>query len=177
MLHRAGAVQPFCSCPLRPPPQCCGGCRQTYAGRCLSLIPQFNLFGGTVLKLGTARHHAQLLRGITTLDDVGCFALTELGFGEGCVPPACYWEESTMLRCSADAAPLRRRGAVPSEKCRPPGQGGAAGRGVGCPAHRPPPLYGAAPAGNNAVEMQTTATFDPATDEFVIHTPTPLAQK
>lgn len=44
---------------------------------------QFNLFGGTVLKLGTARHHAQLLRGITTLDDVGCFALTELGFGEG----------------------------------------------------------------------------------------------
>ncbi|KAL4447754.1 hypothetical protein ABPG75_004973 [Micractinium tetrahymenae] len=72
---------------------------------------QFNLFGGTVLKLGTARHHAQLLRGITSLDDVGCFALTELGFG------------------------------------------------------------------NNAVEMQTTATFDPATDEFIIHTPTALAQK
>ena len=32
-------------------------------------------------------------------------------------------------------------------------------------------------AGNNAVEMETTATFDAATDEFVIHTPTPLAQK
>lgn len=72
---------------------------------------QFNLFGGTVLKLGTARHHDQLLRGITTLEDVGCFALTELGFG------------------------------------------------------------------NNAVEMQTTATFDQATDEFILHTPTPLAQK
>lgn len=33
------------------------------------------------------------------------------------------------------------------------------------------------PAGNNAVEMQTTAVFDRSTDEFVIHTPTPLAQK
>jgi acyl-CoA oxidase len=72
---------------------------------------QFNLFGGTVLKLGTARHHDLLLRGITSLDDIGCFALTELGFG------------------------------------------------------------------NNAVEMETTATFDAASDEFVIHTPTPLGQK
>ena len=32
-------------------------------------------------------------------------------------------------------------------------------------------------AGNNAVEMQTTATFDEANDEFVIRTPTTLAQK
>jgi len=37
--------------------------------------------GGTVLKLGTARHHEGLLRGIDNLDDIGCFALTELGFG------------------------------------------------------------------------------------------------
>lgn len=36
---------------------------------------------------------------------------------------------------------------------------------------------GSAAAGNNAVEMETTATFDAATDEFVIHTPTPLGQK
>ncbi len=42
---------------------------------------QFNLFGGTVLKLGTKRHHDLLQRGITTLDDIGCFALTELGYG------------------------------------------------------------------------------------------------
>jgi len=72
---------------------------------------QFNLFGGTVLRLGTERHHAQLLAGIDTLEDIGCFALTELGYG------------------------------------------------------------------NNAVEMETTATYDRKTDEFVINSPTTLAQK
>merc|ERR1719471_1647316 len=41
---------------------------------------QFNLFGGTVLKLGTARHHA-ILDGIDSLADVGCFGPTELGYG------------------------------------------------------------------------------------------------
>ena len=71
---------------------------------------QFNLFGGTVLKLGTDRHH-YLLPGIDKLEDVGCFGLTELGYG------------------------------------------------------------------NNAVEMETTATYDPKTDELIVNTPTPLAQK
>ena len=72
---------------------------------------QFNLFGGTVLKLGTERHHKALLEGIDTLKDVGCFGLTELGYG------------------------------------------------------------------NNAVEMETTATYDKETKEFIVNTPTPLAQK
>merc|ERR1712168_248609 len=72
---------------------------------------QFNLFGGTVLKLGTERHHTKLLKGIDTLDDVGCFALTELGYG------------------------------------------------------------------NNAVEMETTAIYDDKTDEIIVNTPHPLAQK
>ncbi len=31
--------------------------------------------------------------------------------------------------------------------------------------------------GNNAVEMETTAIYDRKTDEFVIHTPSTLAQK
>ena len=72
---------------------------------------QFNLFGGTVLKLGTERHHDLLLKGIDTLDDVGCFGLTELGYG------------------------------------------------------------------NNAVEMETTATYDPNTKEFIVNTPSTVAQK
>jgi len=72
---------------------------------------QFNLFGGTVLKLGTERHHRKLLAGIDDLTEVGCFGLTELGYG------------------------------------------------------------------NNAVEMETTATYDPATDELIVNTPTTLAQK
>jgi len=72
---------------------------------------QFNLFGGTVLKLGTERHHKELLAGIDNLEDIGCFGLTELGYG------------------------------------------------------------------NNAVEMETTATYDEATQEFIVHTPHPLAQK
>ncbi|KAK9840200.1 hypothetical protein WJX74_005380 [Apatococcus lobatus] len=71
----------------------------------------FNLFGGTVLKLGTAVHHDAMLNGIDRVEPTGCFALTELGFG------------------------------------------------------------------NNAVEMQTTATFLQDSDEFEIHTPTTLAQK
>ena len=31
--------------------------------------------------------------------------------------------------------------------------------------------------GNNAVQMETTATYDKGTKEFIVHTPTPLAQK
>jgi acyl-CoA oxidase len=72
---------------------------------------QFNLFGGTVLKLGTEKHHAMLLDGIDSFSDVGCFGLTELGYG------------------------------------------------------------------NNAVEMETTATYDVDTQEFIIHTPSPKARK
>jgi len=45
---------------------------------------QFNLFGGTVLKIGTSRHQ-KLLEGIDSLQDVGCFGLTELGYGNNAV--------------------------------------------------------------------------------------------
>ncbi|CAG8579617.1 6606_t:CDS:10 [Ambispora gerdemannii] len=71
---------------------------------------QWNLFGGTVIKLGTERHR-YILPGVDDLTNIGCFALTELGYG------------------------------------------------------------------NNAVEMETTAIFDEETREFVINTPSVLAQK
>ncbi|EDO35747.1 predicted protein, partial [Nematostella vectensis] len=81
------------------------------AAMATKMTVQFNLFGGTVLKLGTERHHSKLLKGIDSLQEVGCFGLTELGYG------------------------------------------------------------------NNAVQMETTAVYDKETKEFVVNTPSPLAQK
>jgi acyl-CoA oxidase len=72
---------------------------------------QFNLFGGTVFKLGTEQHHKKYVKGIDDLSVIGCFGLTELGYG------------------------------------------------------------------NNAVRMETTAFYDEKTQEFIVNTPTPLAQK
>lgn len=46
---------------------------------------QFNLFGGTILKLGTQGHHDLLLSDIDSLTSVGCFGLTELGYGNNAV--------------------------------------------------------------------------------------------
>lgn len=74
------------------------------------LTVQFNLFGGTLLKLGTERHR-HLAKGIDSLKAIGCFALTELGYG------------------------------------------------------------------NNAVEMEATATFDSKSKSLIINTPTPISQK
>jgi len=74
------------------------------------LTVQYNLFGGSMIFLGTERHMA-VTKGVDDLSTIGCFALTELGFG------------------------------------------------------------------NNAVEMETTATYDKAAQEFVLHNPTILSQK
>jgi alkylation response protein AidB-like acyl-CoA dehydrogenase len=140
---------------------------------------QFNLFGGTVLKLGTERHHAALLRGIDALDDIGCFALTELGFG------ALF-----LLLCLLGGGGEGSRVGA-QRACR-----GCGGQGF------PPSFFhphsitvgnqrrkqhqnqnqnqqnnDKTTKGNNAVEMQTTADYDPATETFTIHTPTTLAQK
>uniref|UniRef100_A0A7S2Z2G9 Acyl-coenzyme A oxidase n=3 Tax=Eukaryota TaxID=2759 RepID=A0A7S2Z2G9_9CHLO len=49
---------------------------------------QFNLFGGTVLRLGTEKHFGEgesFLRDIDSAGACGCFALTELGFGNNAV--------------------------------------------------------------------------------------------
>lgn len=42
---------------------------------------QFNLFGGTVLNLGSDKHHGDFLNKINTLENIGCFAFTERNFG------------------------------------------------------------------------------------------------
>ncbi len=42
---------------------------------------QYGLFGGSILFLGTRRHHDKYLRQVGTLALPGCFAMTELGHG------------------------------------------------------------------------------------------------
>ncbi|KAF6777133.1 hypothetical protein AHF37_03615 [Paragonimus kellicotti] len=46
---------------------------------------QFNLFGGTLLKLGTEERYGEMLARIDSLDVVGCFGLTEVGYGNNAV--------------------------------------------------------------------------------------------
>ena len=43
------------------------------------MVCPVNLFGGTVLKLGTSKHHEGMLDDIDRFQKVGCFGLTELG--------------------------------------------------------------------------------------------------
>ncbi|MEM6531339.1 MAG: acyl-CoA dehydrogenase [Myxococcota bacterium] len=42
---------------------------------------QFGLFGGSILNLGTERHHKEYLSAAASVDLPGCFAMTELGHG------------------------------------------------------------------------------------------------
>lgn len=45
---------------------------------------QWNLFGGTLIRLGTERHR-KYLPGVDDMTGIGCFALTELGYGNNAV--------------------------------------------------------------------------------------------
>ncbi|MBC7372633.1 MAG: acyl-CoA dehydrogenase family protein [Frankiales bacterium] len=42
---------------------------------------QFGLFGGSIERLGTQRHHDAYLRDLAALDLAGCFAMSEVGHG------------------------------------------------------------------------------------------------
>ena len=58
---------------------------ETIALHDLSLVVkfgvQFGLFGGSILQLGTEKHHEQYLSAAGSLDLPGCFAMTESGHG------------------------------------------------------------------------------------------------
>lgn len=71
---------------------------------------QFNLFGGTVLKLGTGRHHF-LLEGIDSLGDVGCFGLTELGYGNNavCMATTARYDEGSREFVIHSTTPLAQK--------------------------------------------------------------------
>ena len=49
------------------------------------LTVQFNLFGGTLFKFGDRQKWQKTLNAINAFEEVGCFALTELGFGNNAV--------------------------------------------------------------------------------------------
>ncbi len=55
---------------------------------------QFNLFGGTIVGLGTKRHE-EMLEKIDRLNIIGCFCLTELGYGNNAVEmeTTAVWDE------------------------------------------------------------------------------------
>lgn len=42
---------------------------------------QFGLFGGSIVQLGTAKHHSRFLARVASADLLGCYAMTETGHG------------------------------------------------------------------------------------------------
>ena len=56
---------------------------------------QFNLFGGTIIGLGSEKHE-EVINKLDTLEIIGCFCLTELGYGNNAVEmeSTAVWDES-----------------------------------------------------------------------------------
>lgn len=70
------------------------------------LTVQFNLFGGTLLKLGTERHK-DIVKGVDDLSVIGCFALTELGYGNNAIEmetTATYNDKSDTITVNSPSA-------------------------------------------------------------------------
>ncbi|KAA0193937.1 hypothetical protein HAZT_HAZT007026 [Hyalella azteca] len=137
------------------------------------LVFSFNLFGGTVLKLGTERHHALLLPGIDSLDDVGCFGLTELGYGNNAV------EMETTAVYDPSTGPYTTRLQVGTTAVYNPSTGGYHGR------VRPVYRGGSRPCTTRQqfIYIRVSCIFNTRVvrslppDELIVNTPSTLAQK
>lgn len=51
---------------------------------CTKFTVQYNLFGGSVLSLGTELHRS-FIKDVDQLKMIGCFCLTEVGYGNNAV--------------------------------------------------------------------------------------------
>ena len=138
---------------------------------------QFNLFGGTVLKLGTDKHRplCDEIDKFEISNAIGCFALTELGFGNNAVE----------MRTTATYIPGNNKPflnttfphvfSIPSLNTTFPHVFSIAFLNTTFPHVFYKPFHSLTPLflmyfANHYITFQDT-------DEFEIHTPDPLAQK
>lgn len=68
----------------------------------------FTLCGGTVAKLGTAKHHESILPKLNTLELTGCFGMTELGKGSNVMGIETTVRMTGLTPKTAPQAPPRR---------------------------------------------------------------------
>ena len=137
--------------------------------------PHHQLFGGTVFKLGTEKHHGKFLDQIDNVNEIGCFGLTEVSQR----PQSKHTKGTDALRttdatllcgcvCSCDSSSATVRQTLSFAFRVKAGEGR-------CSAHRCVLLC--CLSGNNAVEMETTATYDPQTQQWDIFSPSIQSQK
>ena len=104
----------------------------------------FTLCGGTVMKLGTAKHHQKYVDKMDSLELPGCFGMTELGHGSNVMV---RHGPVNMKRCKLNLLPLSFAEAWQAQRCWY--------------------LQG----------IETQATYDPSSQQFVIKTPQNEASK
>jgi hypothetical protein len=74
----------------------------------------FTLCGGTVMKLGTAKHHQKYVDKMDSLELPGCFGMTELGHGSNVMV---RHGPVNMKRCKSKFVPLSSVEAWQAKRC------------------------------------------------------------